>query len=303
MFSNASPPFCLQICPRLWDQSVTSHRSCSNRPWARGSTNTCTPRLMVREHVIVWRGQRSGFLWQTEHRQTDMMRMSLKHLCVRVWRCWFSHVAGFTFSADDYRDKEGMYDEIIRLKKVKCHKTSHAYFRKKTPVHTWYNTVCVSVVLSAAAAAVAAAGWEHVSAAGELLQTSVWGVHLWSVEASLRRVLNAYWFRLLFCNQGFVTVQKLKWLLKGHIMNVSLLLLTSLWVLDTYRLVLHGFLLQNLLRCLIRRSRKTLCRHFVKHFVLAAERLQFSIYLYRLGVGVMDVFEFWSDPLQLWHLS
>lgn len=50
-------------------------------------------------------------------------RVTLWALCVCVpspdlLRC----VTGFTFSASDYREREDMYDEIIRLKKVRVTK-------------------------------------------------------------------------------------------------------------------------------------------------------------------------------------
>lgn len=36
-----------------------------------------------------------------------------------MWLCISLQVAGFTFNTGDCRGKEDMYDEIIRLKKVK----------------------------------------------------------------------------------------------------------------------------------------------------------------------------------------
>lgn len=133
-----------QMHPRHSDQSAMLHLSCFNKPWARGNTNTCT---LVRERVGVsdweteWGRVEAGevegqILFWTEKLAREILRRERQKAdgIVGVTGCqrhqvfhncaWLSAVSpfvaitGFTFTAGDYREKEDMHDEIIRLKKV-----------------------------------------------------------------------------------------------------------------------------------------------------------------------------------------
>ena len=115
---DSSSSFCplSQICPRCWGQSATSHQSFWDRLWLRGNTNISTLHPMVRACRRSWKKRwQTGVIWVGE----------------RIWlTCNLSPnlsvcVSGFTLSSSDYREKEDMYDEIIRLKKVKLNKNEH----------------------------------------------------------------------------------------------------------------------------------------------------------------------------------
>lgn len=91
--------------------------------------------------------------YRREYQKSDMMVMvtwcwhhQVFHICKCVDCVWdyvpsphlLLCVTGFTFSPGDYREKEDMYDEIIRLKKVKvtkwmlCIQLIHSLFSPPT---------------------------------------------------------------------------------------------------------------------------------------------------------------------------